>query len=217
MTFIIRKVLIADDHPIMRMGVKTILNQIDSLKVIGEAEDGLEAWDMQLEMEADILVLDIDMPRMTGLELAKKVLSRFPNTHIILLTYQLSEEKLYKARRIGIRGILLKESALEDLPKCLEEIVAGRSYYSNEVQSANYFIEEIPSELPDFSRLSPTESSVVRLIADGLTTREIADRLAKSPKTVEKQRGSICKKFNLSGSNALISFVMEYRYALVEL
>jgi DNA-binding NarL/FixJ family response regulator len=193
-------VVVADDHPILLKGVSSFLEEC-GLDVLGEAVDGESALDLIEAHSPDLAILDLEMPILTGLEVAKKVKSLGLPTKIIILTLH-KEAYVYKeAVKLNISGYLLKEFALDELQRCLVAVLSGSMYFSQ-----NLF-PQIGNDDKGYldANITPSEKKILKLIADGLETRQIAEKLFISDRTVEKHRSNIIQKLHLDKKhNALL-------------
>ncbi len=211
-------VLIADDHPIFRAGLREVLGEDPALQLVAEADNGLKAWQKIQELKPRVAVLDLDMPEVNGLELARKVLESRLSTALVILTMYKEARVFHEAIDAGILGYVLKDSAANDLIGCIHSVVAGRAFISPALSSllldrrtsANSFLAERP-ELQD---LTVAEQRILALISDNLTSKEIAERIGISSHTVENHRANICKKLKLQGSHSLLKFAFENKSRL---
>lgn len=205
------KVLIADDHPLLLKGLADLISDQNGFEVIKRAVNGLEALDYILSNEPAIAILDIDMPILKGNEVAKKAIENGSATRIILLTFH-KEEDLYKeARELGVHGYLLKEFAVDEVMECLAEVREGNRYYSRSL------LENLESRSNmDFSILTPTELKVVKLIARERTSKEIANMMFVSLKTIENHRNNISRKLELEPkNNSLLAWALSHKADLL--
>ncbi|MEP6947130.1 MAG: response regulator transcription factor [Acidobacteriota bacterium] len=212
------RILIADDHPIMRQGLRQIIEIESNLNVIGEARNGSEALAMVEELRPDVAILDVDMPHLDGFQVARAVLANSSQTAIVFLTMHSDEAMFRAALDLGAKGYVLKDSAIDDIVTAINEVVAGRSFTS--LPMTTYFSKrQNYSQVSDdqrsgLSQLTPTEHRILKFLADYKTNKEIAEELSISPRTVETHRSRICQKLNLQGSHALMKFAAEYRSLL---
>jgi DNA-binding NarL/FixJ family response regulator len=206
-------VVIADDHPLVRKGVADILRGDTAIRLVGEASDGEAALRMIRELGPRLAILDISMPKMTGLEVAAAVQAAALPVRVALVTMHGGEETLQRALALGVRGFVSKESAAEDILACVHLVASGRTYLSASFERA-VAPTGARTATPALAGLTAAERNVLRRIAKSLSTREIAEQLGVSPKTVENQRASICLKLCVSGNNALVRFAMEHAEAL---
>ena len=211
-------IVIADDHPLMRQGLLQIIETESNLKVIGEARNGSEALSMVEELEPDVAILDVDMPHQDGFQVARSLMASNNQAAIIFLTMHSDEEMFHAALDLGAKGYVLKDSAIDDIVTAINEAVAGRSFTS--LPMTTYFTRRqnynaVPDEQQlGLRQLTPTESRILKFLADYKTSKEIAEDLSVSPRTVETHRSRICQKLNLQGSHALMKFAVQYKLLL---
>ena len=207
-------VLIADDHPLMRQGIRMALAVQTHMQVVGEAADGEEALQCIAFLKPDVVILDLDMPKRDGLSVVRELNRLNSPVGVIILTLHTGADLVFQALELGVRGYIFKGSAASDVAEGARRVSGGGSYLSEAVQQAlkkGRQGKELPSEL---QRLTPIELRVVREIAQGRTTREIAASLDLSGRTVENYRTAICTKLNLVGPNALLRFALSQRTLL---
>jgi DNA-binding NarL/FixJ family response regulator len=208
------KVLIADDHPIFRRGLREVIETDAGMFIVGEAEDGLTALKQIEDLSPDVAVLDIDMPGLSGFALAKEIKRKNLAVAIVFLTMHKDESMFNEALEVGVRGYVLKDSAVADIAASIRAVARGEHYLSpllstfivNRNRSAVAFTQENPR----LAKLTPTERRVLRLIAENKTSKEIAAELFISYRTVENHRANISHKLNLSGSHALLKFALTH-------
>jgi DNA-binding NarL/FixJ family response regulator len=212
------KILVADDHPLMRNGIKSVLEFEPSFKVVCEAKDGEEAIKLLSEKNFDIVTLDVEMPKINGLEIARRMIKERIATKIIFLTMHKDEDMFNQALDIGAMGYVLKENAIDDIVECVKMVTKGRYYISPTISqylmNREKRIKDLADSAPSINNLTKTERIILRLIADDKTTRQIADELHVSYKTVENHRNNISKKLNLQGSHSLIKFAINNKAIL---
>lgn len=205
----------ADDHPILRKGVSNLINETTDMKWVGSAEDGSEALQKIRALQPDVAILDIEMPELTGLEVAKILMSENSLTQFVLLTLFKDETFLHNALEIGIKGYLLKESREQEILDCIRS-VARKQAYVNPAMS-QYLIKNKNAKSPLPSTLSKHEINILKLISRQKTSAEIADMLFISPKTVANHRSNIGKKMDLPGQqNGLLKWALAHRELLDE-
>lgn len=207
------RVFNADDHPILRKGMADLLTQTQGLQWVGSAGDGQEALEKIRAIQPDVAVLDIEMPHMTGLEVAKTLLSEAVSTQFILMTLFKDKTFLNKALEIGIKGYLLKESSEREILECIQFVSNGRPYVN--ASMTQYLIEKKDAENDVLNMLSDHEINILKLISHQKTSNDIADMLFISPKTVSNHRSNISKKLGLVGKqNGLLKWAMENKKLL---
>ncbi|MBN1448714.1 MAG: response regulator transcription factor [Bacteroidetes bacterium] len=211
-------IVIADDHPMFRQGLRDTITRKTSFSVVGEAEDGQEALDMIRRLRPTIAILDIEMPAMTGLDVAQSVSEENLPVHVIMLTMYDEQGLFNKAIDTGVKGYILKESAVRDILNGITSIVNGEYYFSPTL--SNHLLKRYgnaahhPAASGEGSELTPTELEVLRLMAESLSSREIADRMHVSVRTIESHRHHIARKLGLSGSYALLRYALANRETL---
>ena len=189
------RLLIADDHAMVRRGLRLILDAEPDLEVVAEAGDGAEAVEVALSEEIDLAVLDVAMPRLTGLQAAHQLAQRRPELRLVMLTMHDSEAYLFEALRAGATGFVLKSAVDRDLVEACRAVLRGESWVHPGGVSA--LIRSHRSRDGLGEPLTARETEVVKLIAEGSTTKEIAETLVISPKTVERHRANILEKLEL--------------------
>jgi DNA-binding NarL/FixJ family response regulator len=199
-TPLIIRVLLADDHEMVRSGLRMVLESQPDIRVVAEAGDGLEAIDRAMEHEVDLAILDVSMPRATGLQAASELRRRRPEMRVLLLSTHDNERYFFEALRAGASGYVLKTAGNRELVEACRASVRGESFlYPSAARAlARDFLERAEAgELDSEEILSARELEVVKLIAEGLTSREIADLLVISPNTVERHRANSLEKLGL--------------------
>ncbi len=212
------RIVIADDHPIFRSGLAQLLKTEEKIKIVGEAADGEKALAVIRENLPDIVVLDIDMPEKGGFEVAGELNSAQILPEIIFLTMHKNESLFNAALNIGAKGFVLKDSAMEDILNAVKAVSKGESFISPTLST--FLIKRAKSAAkfeknnPSIKDLTPTERRIFVLIGDNKTSKEIADELFISHRTVERHRENICAKLDLHGSNALLKFAIAHKSEL---
>ena len=212
------KIFIADDHPLFRDGLKSLLEKDAMLRVVGEAGDGAAALEKLSNLEADIAILDIDMPAKDGFEVAEKLREDGSPTRIIFLTMHRDEHFLNKALDLGVKGYLVKESAVTDIINCVKMVANGGVFISPQISGLLlkrvHRAEENKNSAALLKTLTQTERRILAMIAEYKTSREIGDEMFVSFRTVENHRANIARKLDLKGSHALIKFALENKSLL---
>jgi DNA-binding NarL/FixJ family response regulator len=209
------RILIADDHPIFRRGLCDVIETDPSLELVGQAANGEEALHNISELKPDIAILDVHMPRLTGLQAARRLRESESPVKLVLLTMYEDESLLNEALDLGINAYVLKENAAEDLIQAIRAVADGKTFITASLTGAllrrRSDSEALHRERPGLQRLTPTEKRILRLIADDRTSKEIADLLGCAVRTVETHRQNMSQKLNLSGSHSLLKFAYENR------
>jgi two-component system, NarL family, invasion response regulator UvrY len=203
------RVLIADDHAIVRKGFLQIVNETPDMRVVGEAANGQEILEKVRELDCDVLVLDISMPRFSGLESLREIRYLRPELPVLILSMHAEDQYAIRSLKAGAAGYLNKESAVDELVTAIRKVVSGGKYLS--VSAAEKIALEIGnnSDKAPHDRLSNREYSVLLMIGSGKSISEIADELSLSVKTVSTYRTRILEKMNLNTNADLIRYVIE--------
>ncbi|MGE0103669.1 MAG: response regulator [Blastocatellales bacterium] len=207
------KIFIADDHPIFRSGLRQLIALEPNLEVVGEARDGAEATDRLLSCQADVAVLDIDMPKAGGFDVLTAIREKGMAVEFIFLTMHKDEQFLNAALDLGVKGFLVKDSAAEEVLDCINAVVNGEEFISP--QLTGFLLKRIrqsqdnQAKTSQLDQLTPTERRVLRLVAQYKTNKKIAAELNMGVRTVEQHRLNISEKFNLKGRHALMKFAVE--------
>jgi DNA-binding NarL/FixJ family response regulator len=204
-------ILIADDHPLFRRGLRMVIEHDPELRVLGEVDDGLSALAQIEALGPDVVVLDINMPGADGLEVARAIQEKQFSTIPVFLTMHKDEAIFSAALDADVRGFVLKDGAASEVVNCIKAVMRGESFFSPAL--AQFLIERHDRE-SFLGNLTEAERRVLRLLADGSTSREIAQELFISVRTVEHHREHICAKLDLKGKNALLTFAVLNRSRL---
>ncbi len=206
------RILIADDHGIVRSGVKLLLDRQPDMEVVAEAEDGVDALEQAVRLKPDVAVLDVSMPRMTGLQATHEIKQQSPATQILILSMHDDERYLFEALRAGAAGYVLKRAADKDLVDAVRAASRGEPFLTSTAQQA--LIRDFIDRGDQPAELSPREQEVVKLIAEAHTNREIAEILHLSEKTVESHRARVLQKLGMRDRVELVRYAI--RRGLVE-
>ena len=206
-------IVLADDHTILREGLRALLTADSNFEIVGEARDGREAVRCVEKLGPDLLLMDLSMPRMSGMDAIREIKKRYPETKIIALTVHKTEEYLLTTLQAGADGYVLKDATHDELMVAIKNVMGGKSYLSPGVSEKviEGYLEgkENTRSLSSWESLSQREREVLKLIAEGYKNKEIADDLCISLKTVEKHRANLMKKLDLHNAAALTVYAME--------
>jgi DNA-binding NarL/FixJ family response regulator len=213
------RILIADDHPVVRKGLRFSIEEDPALKVVAEASDGEMALAMIKKLSPHIVVLDIDMPKLDGIGVAREIARQKLDAKIIFLTFHADEDLFRTAMDLGSKGYILKDSASQEIVAGVHAVASGRPYISSAITAGLLQPRETPeASLKDTltNNLTPTERRIMRLIADGKSSKEIGAELSIHYRTVENHRTNICRKLALEGegANALLRFALQNKSLL---
>ena len=212
------KILLADDHQIVRDGLRSMLEKQQGFQVVAEADNGKTAVDLALEFTPDVIIMDVTMPELNGIEATRMILKAFPRCKVIALSMHSDKRYVTRALKAGALGYLLKDSAFDELVKAIRTVLRNRIYLSSEINEAvvkEYLDKTEKLEQPAYSILTDRERQIVQLIAEGKTTKEIAAILNISVKTVETHRQRAMNKLNIDSIAGLTKFAI--REGLVSL
>ncbi|MBF0548039.1 MAG: response regulator transcription factor [Candidatus Riflebacteria bacterium] len=205
------KILIADDHRIFREGLKTLFEKQTNFKVVGEASDGLLAVELAAKTSPDLVIMDISMPGLNGIEAAKMILQKKPDIHIIALSMHSDRRFVTEALKSGIRGYLLKDSAFEELNIAVRTVLNKKTFLSStitEIVVKDFLHQTSEKSTSAFIDLTPREREILQQLAEGKTTKEIAKSFSISIKTVETHRKQIMDKLNLHSIAELTKYAI---------
>lgn len=205
------RILIADDHPIFRSGLRMMIEADPLMKVVAEADNGESALAGIHKVQPDVAVLDIDMPPPDGFAVANQALQERLPVEIIFLTMHKERALFDAALNAGVKGFIVKDGAASEIVGCIKAVVAGQSFFSPALSGHLVAKREQASLL---NNLSPSERRVLSFVAESLSNKEIAENMFISVRTVEHHRSNICTKLGLSGKNALLSFALTHKSEL---
>jgi DNA-binding NarL/FixJ family response regulator len=207
----IKRILLVDDHDIVRVGLIALLNRAGGMKVVGSAATGEEAVVAARRLNPHVIVMDLVLPGLNGLDAARRILSEWPLTHIVALSGCHTSEHVYRALHAGVRGYVTKNSAGSDLVAAINAVMAGNRYISPGIKPVALEGPKRKSGSKcSYDQLSGREREVLRLVATGLSNSEIARQLAISPKSVDTYRHRLMVKLGVANRAALIRFAVEY-------
>lgn len=199
------RVLIADDHGIVRSGLRALLESQDGIEVVAEAEDGAEARDLAISEQPDLALLDVKMPKLTGLEATREIRERAPDVSVLILSMHDEDRYLFEALKAGASGYVLKRAADSDLLDAIRAVERGEPFLTPEAQQA--LIKDVLGEGVE-DELTPREQEVVKLVAEAHTNRGIAELLGLSEKTVENHRANAMKKLGMRDRVELVRYAI---------
>ncbi len=208
----ITRILIADDHGIVRKGIRFLLETQDDLRVIGEASDGREAVRLAEELEPDVVIMDIAMPHLSGIEATEQIIRRTPAIGVIVLSMHSDEAYLVRTLAAGAKGYLLKDSAEDDLIRAVRTVAQGRPFFSPAISQAlleDYLRNLQQRGLQDsYDLLTQREKEVLQLLAEGKSNKEVATMLNLSVYTVETHRANLMQKLNLHNTAEIVLYAV---------
>lgn len=209
------KLLIVDDHPVFRRGLREIIEEHPCFTIVGEAGDGESGLRLAEECHPDIALVDIDMPRQSGFDMARALRKMDSPVKVAFLTMYQDEEIFNMALDLGAKAYVLKENAADDVVNALHLVVQGEMFLCQSVleisKRRSDAVRALLLSKPQLERLTPAERRILKLIAEDRTTKEIASFLGISFKTVENHRSSICAKLNIHGSHSLLKFALDHK------
>jgi two-component system, NarL family, response regulator NreC len=204
-------VVLADDHAIVRRGLRALLEMEPDIVLVGETEDGLETVRLVEQLSPDILIVDLVMPGLGGLEVTRQVRKSSPQTHVIVLSMHANEAYVLEALRNGALGYILKGSQVDDLVRAIREVAAGRRYLSSPLseRAIDVYVQKSEASILDnYETLTHRERQVLHLIAEGHTNAEVAGRLFISSRTAETHRANVMRKLNLQNQTDVIRYAI---------
>ncbi|HEX4230216.1 MAG TPA: response regulator transcription factor [Bryobacteraceae bacterium] len=206
------RIVLADDHTIMRHGLRLVLNREPDFEVIGEASNGREAIDLAIRENPDVVVMDIAMPLLNGIEAARRIHEERLKTAVVILSMHSDEGYILKALRAGARGYLLKDSAETDLIQAIRAVCSGKAFFSpavSKVLADDYLRQMRQQGVEDtYDLLTPRERELLQLVAELKSTKDIANLLGLSPHTVDTHRGNLMQKLNVHSIPELILYAV---------
>jgi DNA-binding NarL/FixJ family response regulator len=202
------RIVLADDHQLMRAGLRVLLDAMPDIEVVGEAGDGFEALHLVARFEPDVALLDIAMPGMTGLAVLREVRAKHPKTRVLLLSMYDSRDYVTEAIRSGAAGYLIKDAAVDELARALAAVARGETYLSPSISSQLAQAIMSPAAAAADSELTPRQEEVLRLVARGRSSKEIALELKLSIKTVETHRAQIMDRLDIRDLAGLVRYAV---------
>jgi len=204
-------IIIVDDHLIFRQGLKSLITTEKFAQVIGEASNGKEFIELLSHLKPDLVLMDIDMPHMNGMEATQKAMELVPDLKVIAFTMFSEEEYYYKMINLGVKGFILKSSGINELEKAIQDVMMGESYFSNELlrKIINNFGRKSTNKSVENLGLTEREMEILQQIGFGFNNEEIAKKLYISPKTVKSHRSNLLEKTKCKNTPGLILFAMK--------
>jgi two-component system, NarL family, response regulator NreC len=206
------RVLLADDHAIVRKGLRALLDAQPGMQVAGEAADGREAVRLTKEMQPDVVIMDIAMPNLNGIEATAQIVKAYPKISVVILSMHSDEAYLVRAFSAGAKGYMLKDSAEEDLLRAIRTVAGGRPFFSPTI--AQTLLEDYVRSLQQrgltdsYDLLTDREKEVLQLLAEGKSNKDVATRLNLSPYTVETHRTNLMQKLNLHNTAEIVLYAV---------
>ena len=206
------RILLADDHIVMRTGLRALLERQPNLEVVGESENGREAVELVASLRPDVVVMDVGMPVLNGIEATKTIVSKHPTTAVVILSMHADESYVMRALKAGARGYLLKDSAAIDLISAIHAVSQNKSFFSPKVSRilAEDYVRVLKQKgaVDSYDLLTSREREILQLLAEGKANKEVATALNISPYTVETHRSHILEKLNLHNPPELILYAV---------
>ncbi len=207
------RIVIAEDHRILREGLRALVSSESAYLVVGEADNGRDAIRRVDELKPDLILMDLSMPRMNGLDAISEIKSRYPDTKLLVLTVHKAEEYVFESLKSGADGYLLKDATHAELMLAISSVLDGKRYISPGVSATlvEGFLEGRKPSMSEssFEALTKRERQVLKLIGEGHKNKDIADYLCISAKTVEKHRANLMKKLDLHNASAMTAYAIE--------
>ncbi|MFO1475217.1 MAG: response regulator transcription factor [Verrucomicrobiota bacterium] len=208
------RLIIVDDHPVFRRGLREIVEENSRFRIVGEAADGEQALRLMEELKPEIAIVDVDMPRLNGLKVVRAMKERKLPVTVVFLTMYSEEDVFRAAMGLGVNGYILKENAADEVVAALEKVLKGETFVSASMAGIHSRREDRVQPLPlspQLETLTSAERHILKLVSEDRTSKEIAEQLQISIRTVEKHRLNICGKLNLRGSHVLLKFAYDHK------
>jgi DNA-binding NarL/FixJ family response regulator len=204
------RVLLADDHALVRAGIRALLEGLEGVTVVAEAANGIEVLELARKHRPDVVLLDISMPGLGGLEASAQLKQELPEVRVVMLSMHANEEYVLQALRAGAAGYMLKDSATAQLELALQAVMQGETYLSPPIskQMVEGYLQRVGAEQPAADNLTPRQRQVLQLIAGGHSTKEIAYRLELSVKTVETHRAQLMERLEIRDIAGLVKYAI---------
>lgn len=212
------QLVIADNHTLVRAGFRSLVEDIDGIEVVGEAENGREALQLIETFKPQIVLMDIAMPEMNGLEATARISREFPQVRVLILSMHANEEYVYQALRSGASGYLLKDSGAEELELALRAIARGETYLCPAVSKyvVSDYVRRLNQDQTPLDQITPRQREILQLIAEGKSTKEIAELLYISTKTVETHRTQLMDRLDIHDIAGLVRYAIRIGLVVLE-
>lgn len=214
------KVFLADDHTVIRDGLRFMLEAQGDITVVGDAADGRQAVNQVQKLKPDVVIMDIAMPELNGIEATQQIRQTCPSTQVVILSVYSNAEHIFRALQAGARGYLLKESAGKEVVSAVRTVRVGRRYLSRKIAETmidDYVHQRESTEAKSpLERLSPREREVLQLVVEGKSSKEIANIIHLSPKSVETYRSRLMQKLNVNNLPGLVKFAIQHGITTLE-
>jgi DNA-binding NarL/FixJ family response regulator len=202
------RILIADDHSLIREGVKTLITRNKNITIVGEAANGNQAVELYEKLSPDLVILDISMPQKNGMEAAQEILAADEHANIVMLSMYDDEDYISKCIELGVKGYVIKNESGNELEYAIQAVLSGKTYFSQQAHEVIFkkYTQRISKKKETSAMVSVTkrEIEIIKLIAEGLTSQEMANKLFISPRTVETHRSNLMKKMGVKNSIELV-------------
>ncbi len=205
------RVILADDHTLVRAGIRALLEKLPGVEVVGEADDGREVLKLVKLHRPDVVLMDITMPGLNGLDAAARIIKDFPDVRVIILSMHNNEEYYWRALKAGAAGYLLKKAATAELETALQQVVRGEVYLSKEISARllkKISVDGLADQKSPLEELTGRQREILQLVAEGQNTKQIAELLKVSPKTVEYHRMKLMESLNVHDVPGLVRFAL---------
>ena len=214
------RILLVEDHIVVRQGLKALLSGESDIEVVGEADNGREALQRVSDLQPDLVLMDISMPGLNGIEATRQICQNHPGVEVVILSMHSNEEYVFQVLRAGASGYVLKQSDSSEVLTAIRAALAGGSFLSPPISRAvidDYIHRaEARGRSDTLDLLTPREREVLQLLAEGLSNQEIADQLSISVKTVETHRGNMMKKLSVESKTELVKYALRKGWASLE-
>ncbi|MCI0413678.1 response regulator transcription factor [bacterium] len=205
------RILIADDHALVRDGIRAMMDKTEDIDVVAEASDGLEAIEKISKHKPNLVLLDIGMKSLNGLDAAARITREFPSIHVVILSMHANEEYVLRALRAGAVGYLLKDSKKQELLMAIHSVMQGKTYLSPQVSRhvIDNYVRSVGAEKSPLEQLTPRQQEILKLVSEGRSNKEIAQLLNVSVKTVDTHRTQLMQRLNIHDVAGLVRFAIK--------